>query len=85
MNTIYTPNINEIILVKRDDRNGDRIPQAYRMYIAEKTFLYKARVLELCPEKRYHLVEPLPFTMESPQGTLLKRRANKGKIYRLPL
>lgn len=75
----------DIVLVKRDDHDGDRIPNAYRMYIAEKTYLYKARIIHIYANKSYNRVQPLPMSADMTNARLFTRKGYKSKIYRLPI
>ena len=76
--------LNEVVLVKRNDHNGDRIPMEYRMYIADKTYIFKARIVQILDNKRYNRVQPLPLMANMPP-LVFTRKAYKTKIYKLPL
>ena len=75
--------IGETVIVRRDDRDGDRIPMNYRLYIAEKTYIYKAKILHLNPTKTYFKVEPLPPRDVESNGSHLRRKGYKSKTYKL--
>jgi hypothetical protein len=77
-------NQGSVVLVKRNDRDGDRIPLSYRMYIADKTYLYKARIIDLCPDKAYFRVQPLPPTADISSAPVYTRKGYKSKTYILP-
>lgn len=79
-NPRFTPG--EIVIVKRDDRGGDRIPHHYRQYITETTYIYKAIVLELYPTKAYNRVQPIPWDQQESR-LYLRRKGYKSKMYKL--
>lgn len=85
MEIIHDPHANEIVLVKRNDCNGDRIPMEYRMYIADKTYIYKAKIVQLCENKSYHRVQPLPLSADITSADIFTRKGYKTKIYKLPI
>jgi acyl-CoA thioesterase FadM len=75
----------DIVLVMRDDHNGDRIPMEYRMYITDKTYIYKAKIVNICINKSYNRVQPLPASADTRTARLFTRKAYKTKIYKLPM
>jgi hypothetical protein len=75
--------VDRLVIVKRDDHNGDRIPVAYRLYIADKTYIYKARIVNICPGKRYCRVQPLPS--DESFAPFFTRKGYKSKLYKMPL
>lgn len=85
MEILHVPQVNEVVLIKRNDRDGDRIPMEYRMYIAEKTYIYKARILDILNNKPYNRVQPLPLAADINLATMSSRKGYKTKIYKLPL
>ena len=84
MEILQVPRVNDIVLIKRTDRDGDRIPMEYRMYIADKTYIFKARIVQILDNKRYNRVQPLPLLANMPP-LAFTRKAYKTKIYKLPL
>ena len=84
MEILHNPQVNEIVLIKRNDRNGDRIPMEYRMYIADKIYLYKARIVHVVENKPYNRVQPLPLSANTPLA-ISTRKGYKTKIYKLPV
>lgn len=80
-----TMKVGDTVLIKRDDRGGDRIPMEDRMYIAEKTYIYKARIVRIYQNKRYNLVQPLPFSADTTLTQSYTRKGYKTKTYTLPL
>jgi len=85
MELLHAPQLNEIVLIKRDDHNGDRIPIEYRMYIADKTYMYKAKIVHICENKPYNRVQPLPLSADTTSAKILTRKGYKTKIYKLPV
>jgi hypothetical protein len=70
-----------IVLVEREDHGADRIPKEYRLYLTEKDYIYRARVIQLCPMKRFHRVWPLPLQGDGTGTRFFTRKAYKSKIY----
>ena len=85
MEIAHHPQVNEIVLIKRNDHNGDRIPMEYRMYIGDKTYIYKARIVHILENKRYNRVQPLPVSADVQSAPMSTRKGYKTKIYKLPL
>lgn len=85
MRNQHIPQVNEIVLIKRNDRDGDRIPMQYRMYIADKIYMYKARIIQLVENKPYNRVLPLPLSADMTSVRLGTRKGYKTKIYKLPV
>jgi hypothetical protein len=85
MEIAHYPLVNEIVLIKRNDHNGDRIPMEYRMYIGDKTYIYKARIVHILENKRYNRVQPLPLSSDVTLARIITRKGYKTKIYKLPL
>ena len=85
MEILQVPQVNDIVLIKRDDHNGDRIPLSYRMYIADKTYIYKARIVRILEDKGYNRVQPLPLSANTAAARVFTRKGYKTKIYKLPL
>ena len=83
MEILHNPQINEIVLIKRNDHNGDRIPGEYRMYIADKIYLYKARIVQVLENKPYNRVQPLPLSADITLARIYTRKGYKTKIYKL--
>ena len=84
----YTnPQIDDIVLVKREDRGAVRIPTNYRReYDAELTsYYYRAKIIEICENKRFHRVQPLPIDGDISLAREFTRKAYKSKIYRIPV
>lgn len=61
MQPLYEPAVGDIVMVERDDHWGDRVPRPYRHYVTLRTYLYKAKVVRVCPDRPYHRVVPLPW------------------------
>lgn len=70
--------VGDIVIVEREDRHGARIPMHYRRYVDSRNYYYRARVVELCPEKRYYRVQPLP-SIASENVPYFLRKATKSK------
>jgi len=85
MEIAHIPKVNEIVLIKRNDLNGDKIPMEYRMYIADKTYMYKARIIQLFENKTYNRVQPLPLSAEIISARIFTRKGYKTKTYKLPV
>jgi len=85
MEIAIIPQVNEIVLIKRNDCNGDRIPKEYRMYISDKTYIYKARIAQILENKPYNRVQPLPLSADITLAKLFTRKGYKTKIYKLPI
>jgi hypothetical protein len=87
MEILQVPRVNDIVLIKRSDRDGDRIPMEYRMYIADNTYIYKAKIVKIIENKPYNRVQPLPLSQIQPLplSQIFTRKGYKTKIYKLPL
>lgn len=85
MEILQLPSVNDIVLIKRNDNDGDRIPMEYRMYIADKTYIYKAKIVTILENKPYNRVQPLPLSADTSLSQIFTRKAYKTKIYKLPL
>jgi len=85
MEIVNIPQVGEIVLIKRNDHNGDRIPIEYRMYIADKVYLYKARIVKVVENKPYNRVQPLPLSEDTTLARIFTRKGYKTKIYKLPV
>ena len=85
MELLQNPQVNDIVLITRDDHNGDRIPMEYRTYISDKTYIYRAKIVKVLENKRYNRVQPLPLYDDTPLSVTFTRKGYKTKIYRLPL
>lgn len=85
METFHIPQVNEIVLIKRNDHNGDRIPMEYRMYIADKIYIYKARIVQVLESKPYNRVQPLPLSADMALARICTRKGYKTKTYKLPV
>ena len=85
MEILQDPQVNEIVLIKRDDHDGNKIPMEYRMYIAEKTYLYKAKIVRIFENKLYNRVQPLPLSADITSSKMFTRKGYKTKIYKLPV
>jgi len=85
MEIVHNPQVNEIVLIKRNDHNGDRIPKEYRMYIADKMYIYKARIVQVLENKAYNRVQPLPLSSDTTLVKTFTRKGYKTKIYKLPV
>ena len=85
MEIVHNPQVNEIVLIKRNDHNCDRIPMEYRMYIADKTYIYKAKIVAILENKPYNRVQPLPLSADMTLVRIYTRKGYKTKIYKLPV
>ena len=85
MEIVHVPQVDEIVLIKRNDHNGDRIPIEYRMYIADKIYIYKARIVQVVENKPYNRVQPLPLSADTTLARICTRKGYKTKIYKLPV
>ena len=95
MEILQVPRVDDIVLIKRTDRDGDRIPMEYRMYIAGNTYIYKAKIVKIIENKPYNRVQPLPLSQIQPLplsqiqplplSQIFTRKGYKTKIYKLPL
>jgi len=65
MEILQVPLVNDIVLIKRNDHAGDRIPMEYRMYIENKTYIYKAKIVKILENKSYNQVQPLPLSADT--------------------
>ena len=83
MQPFYEPSVGDVVIVEREDRWGDRIPRAYRHYVAARTYLFRAQVVRICPNKPYHRVLPLPWSDSDPVVSRHSRKAYRTKLYRL--
>ena len=73
---------NEIVIIERDDHDGDRIPMEYRHYLGEKTYIYKAKIIRILGNKRYNRVQPLPhISSDTNSARMFTRKGYKSKIY----
>ncbi len=75
------PRPGQIVLVERDDHGGNRIPEACRCYIGEGTYLYRARIVSINPQKRYNKVAVLSWNPREELEKTYIRKAYKSKIY----
>ncbi len=85
MEIVQSPQMNEIVLIKRNDRNGDKIPMEYRLYIEEKVYIYKARIVKIFENKPYNRVQPLPISADTTSAKMFTRKGYKTKIFKLPV
>jgi hypothetical protein len=72
--------MNEIVLIKRNDRNGDKIPMEYRLYIEEKVYIYKARIVKIFENKPYNRVQPLPISADTTSAKMFTRKGYKTAL-----
>jgi len=82
MEFLPNPMVDDIVLIKRNDHNGDRIPLKYRIYISNNTYIYKARIVNICENKRYNYVQPLPLMNSVITEKKFIRKGYKTKIYK---
>ncbi len=83
MEPLQFPKVGEIVLIKRNDHNGDRIPMEYRMYISDKTYMYKAKIVHVFEDKAYNRVQPLPLSADMHSEGSFTRKGYKTKTYTL--
>ena len=77
---------NEIVIIERNDHDGDRIPIEYRVYVAEKTYIYKAKIIRILENRRYNRVQPLPYnSSDTTSARMFTRKGYKTKTYSYPL
>jgi len=82
MEILEDPLINQIVVIERNDHDGDRIPMEYRYYIGEKTYRYKAKIIRILGNRRYNRVQPLPHTSsDTTSARMFTRKGYKSKIY----
>ena len=52
MATTNTLKVNDIVIIERVDLGGQRIPFHYRHYINENTYIYRAKIINICENER---------------------------------
>lgn len=85
MEPLHSPTINQVVLIKRDNQDGDRIPMEYRMYISDKTYVYKAKIVKILDNKSYNRVQPLPLSADISTAKKITRKGYKSKTYKLSM
>jgi hypothetical protein len=84
MQPYYEPTVGDIVVVEREYRWGDRIPNTYRHYVTFRTYLFRAQVVRVCPSKPYHRVVPLPWhPWESGVRSIHSRKAYRTQLFRI--
>ena len=81
MQHLYEPAVGDIVIVEREDRREDRVPRAYRSYVTYRTYLFRAQVVRVCPDRQYHRVLPLPWSDDDPVVSRHSRKAYRTKIF----
>ena len=81
MQHLENPRVGQIVHVLREDRGGHRIPLACRNPVGEKIYCYRAEVVEVNPDKRYHKVRVLSWNENEGLETTYIRKAYKSKMY----
>jgi hypothetical protein len=74
-------NVNDIVIIERNDLGAERIPMKYRHYINNYTYIYRAKIIRLCKTKPYHRVKPVPLTDVEIDDFVGTRKGYKSKIY----
>jgi hypothetical protein len=82
MEILKDPSVNQIVVIERNDHDGDRIPMEYRHYVGEKTYRYKAKIIRILENRRYNRVQPLPYiSPDTNSARMFTRKGYKSKIY----
>ena len=74
--------LNDIVIIERRDLGAERIPLNYRHYINENTYIYRAKITNICENKPYHRIKPIPLTDNEIDDFIGSRKGYKSKIYR---
>jgi hypothetical protein len=74
--------VNDIVIIERTDLGAERIPINYRHYINENTYIYRAKITNICENKSYHRVKPIPLTDNEKDHFIGSRKGYKSKIYK---
>lgn len=74
--------VNDIVIIERTDLGAERIPLKYRHYIDNNTYIYRAKIINICENKPYHRVKPIPLTNNETDNFIGTRKGYKSKIYR---
>ena len=74
--------VNDIVIIERVDLGGRRIPFHYRHYINENTYIYRAKIINICENKTYHRIKPMPLTDNETDNFTGTRKGYKSKIYK---
>lgn len=82
MATTNTLKVNDIVIIERVDLGGQRIPFHYRHYINENTYIYRAKIINICENKPYHRIKPMPLTDNETDNFTGIRKGYKSKIYK---
>jgi hypothetical protein len=74
--------VNDIVIIERKDLGAERIPLNYRHYINENTYIYRAKIINICENKPYNRIKPIPLTDYERDDFIGTRKGYKSKIYR---
>ena len=81
-NMANTLKVNDIVIIERVDLGGQRITFHYRHYINENTYIYRAKIIDICENKPYHRIKPMPLTDNEIDNFTGTRKGYKSKIYK---
>ena len=76
---------NDIVIIERNDLGADRIPFIYRHYINENTYIYRAKIIQICQNNKFHRVKPIPLTDNENDDFIGTRKGYVTKIYKYSL
>ena len=74
--------VNDIVIIERTDLGAERIPLNYRRYINENTYIYRAKITNICENKPYHRIKPIPLNDNEKDDFIGIRKGYKSKIHR---
>ena len=77
-----TLKVNDIVIIERVDLGGQRIPFHYRHYINENTYIYRAKIMNICENKTYHRIKPIPLTDNETDNFTGTRKGYKSSFLR---
>lgn len=77
-----TLNVNDVVIIERNDLGAERIPLKYRHYINNNTYIYRAKITTICENKPYHRIKPIPLTDNEKDDFIGTRKGYKSKIYK---
>lgn len=73
---------NDVVIIERKDLGAERIPLNYRHYINDNTYIYRAKITNICENKPYHRIKPIPLTDTEKDDFIGTRKGYKSKIYK---
>jgi hypothetical protein len=74
--------VDDMVIIERIDLGSERIPLNYRHYINENTYIYRAKITNICQNKPYHRIKPIPLTDNEKDDFIGTRKGYKSKIYK---